>query len=1141
MNNIDFSGWALKNPKLIHFFIACLLIGGYLSFTQMPKLEDPELKVKQAMVVTTYPGASAHEVELEVSDKIEKAIREMHTISSVQSQSMSDLSLITVELQKTIPDEEVEQEWDILRRKVANVASTLPSEASTPIVRDDFGDVYGMFYCLTGDGLSNIEMSDYAELAKRNISDIDGVARCEIYGVKEECIFIELEQDKMTNMGVMPIEVIQTLNNQNKTAYSGYYNNGDNRIRVTVDDKFRTVEDINLMLIQGHDDDQLRISDIAHVYKDYVTPTRNEMYRDGNPALGISIACIGTYDVIKVGKEVDKTISELQNRLPVGVKFEKVFNQPERVDNAINTFLINLAESVLIVVIVLIFTMGFKSGIIIGISLLTIVLGSILILKGFNGTLQRVSLGAFILAMGMLVDNAIVIVDGILIDLQKGIPKQEALTNIGKQTAMPLLGATMIAILAFWPIFMSPDSAGVYVRDLFIVIAVSLLLSWFLALIHVPILAKNMLRSPEEEAVAKAKKEAKRKAKESRSALTSSRNDNDNKSSEESPNESTEESKQLTSVDEVITESETVSHSEGDVVAISDSKPEASEEKATPSLNEKSKKKKNEDSYNGFVYKALEKILKTGIRYRYAAIAIGIGGLILTALCYKYLDQAFFPDMEYDQLYMEYKLPEGTNLTEVDKDLKEIEAYLNTRKEITHITRSCGGTPSRYNLVRSIATPSLSYGELIIDFTSPADLVANIDEIQEELNARFPDAYIKLKRYNLMFKKYPIEVCFHGPDPSVLHVLTDSALSIIRNSPSVYLPTTDWEPKVPVLNIKYDQPKARNAGLSRSDVALSLMAYTGGIPIGTFYDGINRKSIYVKCTDEDGNNVENLDNIGVFGMLPNLNRIFNRKTLQSLVSGHLSKSDLIEEITQTIPLRQVSKGIDIIWEEPVVMRYNGQRTQRAQCSPMPGVGTEAARAEIAKKIEAIELPPGYSLSWQGEKKASDESMRYLFSNFPLAILLMIVILIILLKDYKKPLIIFCCVPLIVIGVIPTVLFSGKSFGFVAIIGVLGLIGMMIKNGIVLMDEINLQLENGVTPITALINSSKSRLRPVMMASLTTILGMIPLIPDALFGSLAVTIMGGLFVGTIITLIYIPILYATFFNVKSKIGKKQKQN
>ena len=1040
--DFDFSRWGLNNRKLVSFFVAILVLGGIISYYIMPKLEDPAIKVKQAMVVTTYPGASAHEVELEVTDRLEKAIREMSGIDNVQSQSMNDLSLITVELETTVKDEDVEQYWDILRRKVSNAALSLPSTASTPIVRDDFGDVYGMFYALTADGLSDQEMSDYAELVKRNVADIDGVSRVEIYGQRRECIYIEMRQDKMANLGVMPVEVIQTLNNQNRTTYSGYYDNGTHRVRVTVDDRFKHVDDIANMIVQGHDDEQLRIRDVARVYKGYVDPTRNEMKRDGERALGISIAGVADKDIVKVGKQVEKTVAELRKTMPMGVKFEKVFNQPERVETALNTFLVNLLESVLIVVVVLIFTMGFKSGVIIGLSLLTIVLGSLLVLKGFDGTLQRVSLAAFILAMGMLVDNAIVIIDGILIDMKQGRSRMEALTGIGRRTAMPLLGATLIAILAFWPIFLSPDTAGVYVRDLFIVIAVSLMLSWILALVHVPIMADRMLKAPKK------------------------------------------------------------TDGNGD-----------------------------EDLYKGWSYTVLEKIMEFGHRFRFIMVLLAAGFVLLSVWGYKFLNQAFFPDMEYDQLYMEYKLPEGTNSTQVAQDLAEIEDYLKTRKEVKHITTSIGGTPSRYNLVRSIATPSLSYGELIIDFETPKALVDNIDDIQQELNKRYPDAYIKLKRYNLMFKKYPIEVCFSGPDPSVLHRLSDSAQAIIAASDKVYLPTSDWEPKVPVLTVNYDQPSARTTGLSRGDVATSVLAYTGGIPIATFYDGIHSESIVLKCTDAQGNDIDRIDNVRVFGMLPNINSLLNRSTMQKLLTGYFNKNDIIEQITMTTPLKQVAKDVELKWEEPVVMRYNGQRQQRVQCSPYPGVGTEAARKDIAAEISKIKLPLGYSLSWQGEKMASDRSMKYLFNGFPLAIIIIIMILIMLFKDYKKPAIIFCCIPLIFVGVIPAVLITGKPFGFVAIVGVLGLIGMMVKNGIVLMDEINLQISEGMEPRVALLNSSKSRLRPVMMASLTTILGMIPLIPDAMFGSLAVTIMGGLFVGTLITLIFIPIFYAMFFKIK----------
>lgn len=1039
---MNFSKWALDNSKLINFLIAILVVGGLMAYGSMSKLEDPAIKVKQAMVITTYPGASAHQVELEVTDPLEKSIREMTTINSIQSSSYADLSLITVELLTTVPDEDVEQEWDMLRRKVANTQSKLPSDASPSQVRDDFGNVYGMFYALKGDGQSDKELNDYAELIKRAVCDIDGVSRVEIYGKRSQCINIELREDKMANLGVMPTEIIQTLNNQNKTSYAGYYDNGDRRIRVTVDDQFDNVDDIANMLIQGHDDDQLRIKDIATVVKTYEATTRNQMMYDGTQALGISIACSSDYDILKVGAKVEQAVKDIEKRFPAGIKCEKVFFQPERVSTALNTFLINLLESVAIVVLLLVFFMGWRSGYIIGSSLVVIVFGSFLILKGFDGTLQRVSLASFILAMGMLVDNAIVIVDGILVDMKKGKPRLEALTSIGQKTAMPLLGATLIAILAFLPIFMSPDTAGVYVRDLFIVIAVSLLLSWILALIHAPVMCQRMLKPVEA-----------------------------------------------------------------------------------------SNEEQGEELYKGKSYDVLESVLKFGMKHRKTTIVSAFMLLGFSAFCYKFVNQAFFPDMEYDQLYMEYKLPEGYNSTETKRDLEEIRQRLMKHDYITHVTTSIGGTPSRYNLVRSIATPSLAYGELIIDFTSPSALVKNIDALQKEITEAYPDAYIKFKRYNLMFKKYPIEACFSGPDPAVLHQLVDSARSIVEASDKVYLATSDWEPKVPVLSIDYDQASARNSGLTRSDVALSMMAYTGGVPIGTFYDGINPENIYVKCTDANGNNVENLENARVFGVIPNVGQFLTRSTMQKLMTGTVTREQVIENIIQTTPLKQVSHGLDIKWEEPVVVRNDGQRAQRLQCSPCPGVGTEAARQAIAEEIEKIPLPEGYSLTWEGEKKASDQSMKYLFNGFPICIVIMLLILIMLFKDYKKPAIIFCCIPLVIIGVIPVVMLTGKPFGFVAIVGVLGLIGMMIKNGIVLMDEITLEISQGIEPRVALIQSSKSRLRPVMMASLTTILGMIPLVPDSMFGSLAVTIMGGLFMGTLITLIFIPVLYAMFFKIK----------
>ena len=1034
---MNISKWALNRGVLINAFVAVLIIGGLWAFTQMPKLEDPAVRVKQALVVATYPGASAHQVELELTDPIEKSIRQMPGIDHVESSSYADMTIITVELHPTVKDDELEQQWDLLRRKVENIKPSLPKGSQVMTVADDFGDVYGMFYALTGDGLSDRQLSDYAELIKREVLAIDGVTRVDIYGKRQECININLKEEKMANLGVLPTEVIQTLNGQNATSYAGYYDNGTRRIRVTVDDKFRSVEDIANMLIAGHDDDQLRIRDIADVSKGYEKVTRNAMLRDGERALGISIACSSSHDILKVGDKVEEKLGQLAKRMPVGVEYNKVFFQPERVSDSLYTFLINLLESVVIVVVVLIFFMGFKSGVILGMSLAVIVFGSFLVLNGFDGTLQRVSLAAFILAMGMLVDNAIVIVDGILVDLRSGKPRAEALTSIGRKTAMPLLGATLIAILAFMPIFLSPDTSGVYVRDLFIVIAVSLLLSWLLALTHVPLMANRLLH------------------------------------------------------------------------------PKVSEGEA----------------YKGKAYDMLDKVMGICLRHRLMVVGAAVVLLVGSMSCYPFLQQSFFPDMEYDQLYIEYKLPEGYNSTQVENDLEQMRKMLMQCKDVTHVTTSIGGTPSRYNLVRSIATPSLAYGELIVDFTSPETLVEHLDSMQRTLNERFPDAYIKIKRYNLMYKKYPIEICFNGPDPQVLHQLTDSAMAIVRNSDKVCLPTSDWEPQVPVLTVDYNQQAARTSGLSRGDVALSLMSYTDGIPVGTFYDGIHPENIYVKCHTDKGEEVENLDRVNVFGMMPDVGNVFNRSTVQKLMSGRLDKDDVIRQVTSTTPLSQVSKGIDIRWEEPVVVRYNGQRQQRLQCSPAPGVSTESARQSIAKAIESIAIPEGYSLSWEGEYKASTQSKQYLFKGFPLSVVMMLLILIMLFNDFRRPAIIFSCIPLVVVGVFPSVLLSGKDFGFVAIVGILGLIGMMIKNGIVLIDEISLQISQGKPLDRALIDSSKSRLLPVMMASLTTILGMIPLISDSLFGSLAVTIMGGLAAGTIIILIFIPVLYSLMYKSK----------
>ena len=1027
--------YALENKALIKLFIAFLVIGGLWSFYSMSKMEDPEITVKQALVMTVYPGATAHQVELEVSDKLEKAIRQMGDIDYIESKSLNDLSLIKVVLKTTVPNGELEQKWDILRKKIVDVHTQLPTGASVPMVLDDFSAVYGMFYTLTADGFSDSDMIRYTNFIQRELINIEGIRNVQIYGTATPCININIDSKEMARLGISPIEILMTLQDQNRTVYSGFFNSGDERMKVMVPGNFRDLEDIRNLVLKGHDGNTFTLGNIADIEEDYEKPQRNKMKYDGKRAYGIAIAMESGYDILKIGNTVTEKIEELENGLPSGFKFNKVFYQPERVSDAIDTFIVNLIESVLIVIVILMLTMGFRSGVIIGTGLVITVLGSFVVLYFFDGTLQRVSLGAFIVAMGMLVDNAIVVVDGILVDSARGMKKPQSLVHTANITARPLLGATLIAIIAFMPVSLSPDMAGEYARDLFIVLAVSLLLSWILALVHVPIHSEHYLK--------------------------------------------------IKTADD------------------------------------------NTNIFNTPLYRKFRGML-TFLLHHKAGTIIGIVLLLIVSVCcFSFLPQTFFPDLTYNQIYMEYTMPEGTRIEKVEKDLEETERYLKTNPAITHVTTSLGGTPARYNLVRSVADPSLRYGELIIDFKSHKDIDNCMQDLQEYMNRHYPDAFIRLKKYNTMYMEFPIEILVSGPDPGVLKELRNKIQDIMREEPSAMLITDNWDDPVINMDINFNQHNARRAGLGKTDIGLSLLSVTEGIPVGSLYDGSILKSIYLKNIGYNS-----LEDVTVNSMLPNITAVTEEESIQRMLMDPERKQLLIDRLTSGRPVKEISDSISFEWKDPVAYRYNGQRAVIVQCNNAYGFTAEDTRLALEKKInERIDFPDGYSMKWLGEYKASTDSNKYLFRSLPIAVIFMFAVLVFLFRDFKKPLIIFLCLPLAYIGIVMGIFVSGKPFSFVAVVGALGLIGMMIKNGVVLIDEITAQIKTGVEPVEALLSASSSRLRPVMMASGTTILGMIPLISDAMFGPMAVAIMGGLLVGTIITLMIIPVFYALFFNIK----------
>jgi len=1036
-----------KKKKIFYFLLIAIIVGGVFSFKKLSKLEDPEITLMIANVVTVYPGASAHDVELQVTKVLEDEISALSDINKIESRSEANVSIISVALKMTVPQDEIPQRWEFLRRKIELAMPKLPDGIQTPMVIDDVGDVYGMFYAMIADdGFSYKEMSDYADFIRQNMLEVEGVRKVAIYGEQSPEILITLSADKMSEMGIMPVQIFSAIGDQCKELYAGSMQSGKQQLRVAVNDKATTVDDIRNILITGLNGSSFKLGDIAIVEKAYNDPLRNTMYVNNQKAIGIGMSMESGENIIDVGERVEEKLAELQSQIPAGITFEKVFFQPEKVSNSINGFMWNLIMSVVIVIIVLMFTMGFRGGVIIGSGLVLTILATFPILLTAGGTLQRISLGAFIVAMGMLVDNAIVVLDGILIEKGKGKRGKSVYTRTAKQTAVPLMAATAIAIAAFFPVYLSPDTAGTYVRDLFIVLAISLSISWVLALTQVPLFASIAYKK-----------------------------------------------------------------------------------------DKKNKSDKNQDQFNSSFYRFTRKILQLGMHNRAITLAVSFVILGIALLGIKNVDKTFFPDFNYNQFYIEFTLPKGSTPEMVNDDLKKITDHFNTYDEVEMVVTSQGMTPLRYCLVRGMMSENAdNYGELIVNFKDYETMQKMRPVFNEYLRKEFPEVLSRIRKYTLSVKSsHAVEAEFTGPDPAVLKRLSSEVQEMMIHNPHAdyYTICDDWEPKAKTLTALYDPISANRASVTRQDVSMAILAATDGLPIANVYEGATDLPVRFRVRNKEGNRIEDLNDIPVWSTIPNFSGILDMKTISGIFTGAVKTDDLINETLTAVPLSSVTNGVKLGWEEPVVRRLNGKRVIQAQCDPVDGISPAQLQNELNELVKKMDIPEGYGFKWVGESELKRDGLKGIMSFLPLAVAIIILILLLLFNDYRRPLIIILCLPMTVIGIIPGLLITGQPFSFIAIVGVIGLSGMIIKNAIVLLDEINLRMKDADSPYKAVVEATISRIRPVTMASLTTILGMIPLLTDPMYASMAVAIIAGLLVGTLITLVFVPILYSSFYKIK----------
>jgi len=1008
--------YAMTQKQVIYFFLLIFFVGGILAFDKLGKQEDAPFVIKEATFTTLYPGANQYEVEELVTEVIERELQSHWGVDWIKSQSRPGQSVIQVSMYQWIPKETFNQIWDELRRKALDVQSKLPPGASTIRINDDFGDVFGIYYALTADeGYKYSELEDYADFIKRELVTVQDVKKVDLYGAQPKVVNVEISQEKLVNAGVHPNELVAALQAQNKLVQSGYLPSKSNEIRIDAKGTFQSLEEIENLIIRGKGGNQFRLKDLATVSMGYEDPAIIKFQMNGKRAIGIGISTRDGGNSVVMGELVAAKLKELVNQIPVGIELEGLYFQDQVAVEANNDFIKNLFISVAIVVFIILLAMGVRAGILIGSSLIFSILGTLLFMLLFGIDLHRTSLAAIIIAMGMLVDNAIVVTDNAMMGMKRGMPKAKAFISGASIPQWGLLGATFIAVISFLPLYMAPNNTAEIIKPLFVVLAISLILSWVFALIQTTTFGYLIFKEPKEGEAFK-------------------------------------------------------------------------------------------DPYDKKFYKKLRAFIEKAIRFKWVSLGIVVAIFFISLYSFSFVKQSFFPPIDKPMFRFDYWVAQGTPLTGVEEDIKQIEEYLLARDDVRKVSISIGASPLRYYLASIAVSTRTNFANLLIELDDYRSTDAVMDDLKEYVVDNFPNAVPII--YKFKVSPHPdatVEAVFDGPDPAILRDLAEQAKEIMRNEPIVELVRDSWGEKTMFWTPVYSQNKGQQAGVSRENMASTMLRLTDGQNVGEFREGDDIIPILVKDINRKNYNYGNMGSIPIYNMN-----------------------------SEAVSLDQVVEGYDGGWENLNIRRYNRQRSIAAQCEPVWGYENTDAEAVLMPLIEQIELPEGYRLWWDGIYEDQTASSEAIIGQMPVALILIISILIILFGSYKKTLSILLLIPLIMIGVIFGFLISGLSFGFFAILGLLGLIGMVIKNAIVLIDQSNLEMkENNRTPYEAIVLAAQSRAMPVAMAAGTTILGMTPLIPDPMFGGMAATIMGGLFVATILTIFLLPVLYSIFYGLSKK--------
>ncbi|EPD5573047.1 multidrug efflux RND transporter permease subunit VmeV [Vibrio parahaemolyticus] len=1014
---MNIAEYSIKNKVISWLFIVILAIGGVTSFLELGRLEDPAFTIKDAMIVATYPGATSKEVEEELTYPLEKEIRKLPYIDRITSTSSNGMSQIMVSMKMDYGPDELPQIWDEMRRKINDLQPTLPQGVQSLQIIDDFGDVYGVMLMLTGDDYDYVELKRYADHLRREIELVDGVGKVDIAGDQQEMLFVEISLDRLASLNLDMNVVSGLLNQQNNVVSAGEVMVNGESLVIRPSGTLNTVQALENLIIHGRDTGNLiRLKDVATITRGIQEKPGNMILFNGKKAINIGISFASGVNVVEVGERLNAELSSLESIKPAGLDMSYFYNQAQEVDDSVKAFVISLAEAVAIVIIVLLFTMGLRSGVIIGVVLLLTVFGTFILMNYNNIELHRISLGALIIALGMLVDNAIVVVEGILVGLKKGRTKVQAAVDIVKQTQWPLLGATVIAITAFAPIGLSQDATGEFMGSLFWVLCFSLFLSWVTAITLTPFLADLLLK----------------------------------------------------------------------------------EEKDTNG--------EDEDPYKGWLFVVFGALLKFSLRFRWMTVAAMVALLVGAVIAFGNVKQQFFPPSNTPMFYVDMWMPEGTDIRQTIKQAEKVESYIRQQDDIDFVSVSIGQGLQRFALTYQPEKSYEAYAQFQVRTTDRDNMFKLLHKLDDNLAKTFDEPTFQFKL--MEFGPSPaskIEARITGPDPKVLRELAVKVEDILHTDPGARNIRHDWRERTKELVPVFNESKARRLGISKEDLSSTLQMAFGGSTFGVLRDGTHTLPVMMRLPEAERVDFESLQNVKIWS-----------PSLQTY-----------------IPVDQIIDGVELDWSEPLIQRRDRKRTLTvlADHDVLSDDTAASLFARVQPKVMALHIPEGYEITWGGEYESSKDAQEGLFGSLPMGYLLMFIITILLFNSIKKPLVIWFTVPLSIIGVAFGLLTTNMPFSFTAFLGLLSLSGMILKNGIVLLDQINLELESGKDPYLAIVDSAISRVRPVSMAALTTILGMIPLVFDAFFGSMAITIMAGLGFATVLTLIVVPVMFAILFRIK----------